>query len=314
MTYNILFRDSHRNAYECLWSEHRARVLAVSVKKYQLASSKLGKIPQYLGLLKLLNDVTFYNQTNYYYAVLTVYDEIKELIERKDREEIINKLLSQDPTLLEKLYELGKIHNLLSIQGCRLFFPNKAINKFYDHASLPGLWILLGPKLIHLSFHQLKKRLEKRLNLGAYQLNELLEKLKNGLEIRSYLEIDYKIRAILEAHCFVAVTNSKAWLHYAIPVPLPNDDKNNYSQIRLDFSYNELYTYLVLEYIWDSYKGLMPKLPDFEVFKYVWRNNLLHEIAMPHISDEELGINYKKLSEDFIRQKKIESGGQLDES
>ena len=88
-----MIQIAHRGIYEFLWSEHKNSILSVSLKAFQGIASKLGKRPMILSLLKKFAEHAYDEETEHYNALLNAYDEVKKVLNRSERQLIMETLL-----------------------------------------------------------------------------------------------------------------------------------------------------------------------------------------------------------------------------
>ncbi|RCK79606.1 MAG: hypothetical protein OZSIB_4078 [Candidatus Ozemobacter sibiricus] len=300
----ILLRPFHRGTYECLWAEHRYALLAVSLKKFRQAIGKLGRTPHVLAFLASLRHGTEQPWAEWNHALLSIYDHVKEHLDRPARQELIDRLLAGDPGVPTALFELGRRWHVAPVLGCRLFFPRRALYKFYDFGDQPGLWVCLGPMLIHLGWGALRARWEARTGMIGPALDERLATLAGGLEADAYVGWPLSLREVLEDHAAVAITPTRVWLHPRLALPLPP---------AVPFPADPVLAgWAALERAWDADPGLMPALPSFAEWRAHLTGPALPELVPP--APDEVADLYADLLDAFYEQQALEHGARLAEA
>ncbi len=294
----IMVRPFHRGAYECLWAEHRYALLAVSLKKFRQTIGKLGRTPHVLAFLASLRHGTEQPWEEWTHALLSAYDHVKEHLDRPARQELIDRLLAGEPGVPATLFDLGRRLAAAPLFGCRLFYPRRALYKFYDFGGQPGLWICLGPMLIHLGWGAVRARWEARTGLAGPALDERLAALAAGISADDYVGWPLALRDALEDHAAVAITPTRVWLHPRIELPLapaapfPPDPA--------------LAGWAALERAWDADPGQMPSLPPFAAWRAHLTGSSLPELALP--TPEGIADLYEEILDAFLDQQALEHG------
>ncbi|MBF0499190.1 MAG: hypothetical protein HQM09_03615 [Candidatus Riflebacteria bacterium] len=215
-------RPQHRGAYEHLWSEQKYAALAISSKRFQIGSRRLGaKPPKILSFLDQLSKFVSTEQSEFSNAWLTAYSQVKDRIPRDERRPIIEALLAGAPSANDRLYEQILEHHEAGLYGCRLFFPRCGSYKFWDFHDLPGLWQLMGPYLLHTGFGAIRTRLEKIGGCVGTGLDERLEILRRGISLSEFETWPETLCKALKKHVMVAIPGERVWLHPRVELPLP---------------------------------------------------------------------------------------------
>ncbi|NCB39184.1 MAG: hypothetical protein EOM80_10465 [Erysipelotrichia bacterium] len=260
-----MLQVSHRGIYEYLWSEHKYRVIGVSIKAVQNMAARLGRRPQTTSLLKKLAEFEYSEKPEFYNALLNAYMHIKPAISRQRRLEIIETLLKDNASACLLIYEDALRLKEKSLAGCRLFFaPMHAVYKFWDAQDKPGLWLCFGPFQLHLTPQQVFSRIALESGTEATDLYQRLSRLREGISAEEFAAWPGELRTRLFQSNMVATPGEKrAWLHPRIPL-----DK---IEAKATISEVDIYTAaaLIVEKIWDRSEYLpetIAQLPDFEIF------------------------------------------------
>ncbi|NLI78021.1 MAG: hypothetical protein GX442_16510 [Candidatus Riflebacteria bacterium] len=275
---DITLRPFHRGAYENLWAEHRYALLAVSFKKFRLAIGKLGRHPHVLAFLATLQRAAEKPWGEWNHALLNAYDHVRPHLDRPGREQLIERVLAEDPGVPAELFELVRRHAVSSLYGCRLFYPRRAVAKIFDFGDQPGLWLCLGPTLVHLSWGALRARFQARMGVDAATLDGILAALADGLAPAAWEALPDRVREVLETHAAVAVTPTRAWLHPRLPVPLPTAPTAPAAVTAVPA---ETVAWLALERFWDLEPGMLPALPTFDEWLDLVDSAHLPELSLP---------------------------------
>lgn len=248
-------RPHHRGAYEHLWSEQKYAVLAVSSKRFQVGSRRLGaKPPKILGFLDQLSKLETTERGEFANAWLTAYALLKDRLDRAERRLLIEGFLAGDPTSSDRLYELIIQHREAGLFGCRLFFPQRGLYKFWDFQDQPGLWLLLGPLMLHAGFASIRARLEIGGGCVGAALDDRLAALRRGIPRREFEEWPQPLREALISLVMVAIPGERVWLHPRVELPLPPALPEQEEAAGAALA--------ALETYWDDYSHDMPLLPD----------------------------------------------------
>lgn len=246
-------RHAHRGAYEHLWAEHRYAVLGHSIKHTKIAAGKLGRVPHLLSFLGFLARHRDEPRRSINHALLSVYDHIQPHIDRNTRRSLVEAVLDGDPSVDDRLFGLACTTGTAGLYGCRLFYPARGFNKFWDYGEQPGLQVLLGPRMLHISFSVLRTRLEALSGMRNAGLNERLAALKQGIARVEYDAWPDLLRMALEDHLMVAVMPTAARLHPRVELPLPPASVEEVEPMHAAL--------LALERLWDADPALVPHLP-----------------------------------------------------
>ncbi len=246
-------RHAHRGAYEHLWAEHRYAVLGHSIKHTRIAAGKLGRVPHLLSFLGFLARHRDEPRRSRNHALLSVYDHIQPHIDRDTRRRLIDAILAGDPSVEDRLFGLIQSSGAVGLYGCRLFYPARGFNKFWDYGEQPGLQVLLGPRMLHVPFSVLRARLEALSGMRDAGLNERLAALKQGIARVEYDAWPELLRMALEDHLMVAVMPTAARLHPRVELPLPPAAIEEVEPMHAAL--------LALERLWDADPAMVPHLP-----------------------------------------------------
>ncbi len=295
---DITLRPCHRGAYENLWAEHRYALLAVSFKKFRLAIGKLGRHPHVLAFLATLQRAAEKPWGEWNHALLNAYDHVRPHLDRPGREHLIERLLAEDPGVPAEIFGLVRRHAVSALYGCRLFYPRRAVAKIFDFGDQPGLWLCLGPTLVHLSWGALRARFQARMGVDAPALDGIMEALADGLAPADWEAFPARVREVLESHAAVAVTPTRVWLHPRLPVPLP--------PAAVAAAAAEAVAWLALERFWDLEPGMLPALPAFDEWRDLIDPAHLPELALPDRATIEPAFG--PILDAFLEQQDLEHG------
>ena len=271
-----MLQPSHRGIYEYLWSEHKYCVIAISVKAFQGMAGKLGRRPQILSWLRRLALLASEERPELYNALLNAYMHIKPSLNRQQRHELIETLLTDNNTAAELIYQHALTYQEKSLYGCRLFFERtQAIYKFWDAQDRPGLWLCFGPFQLHLTPEQVFSRILASSQISAAELKDCLNSLKSGINKSQFQSWPVKLQESLHRDNIVATPGCSAFLH---PRAQLLDCKTSDSPFQVD-----LYTAtaLVLEKIWDNAEyadDALARLPQYRTFKEAFTSAFIPEI------------------------------------
>ena len=300
-----MIQQAHRGIYEFLWSEHKNSVLSISIKAFQGIASKLGKRPMLLSLLKKFAEHAYETETERYNALLNAYDEIKNVLSRKERQIIIETLLKDEDKAANLIYTMPLKYGCKVLSGCRLFFPREqGVYKFWDAQDKPGLWMCFGAFQLHLTPMQVLSKISIASQTDSKKILDLLSLLKQGLDYKEYLNFPSNLREILQKHVMVAMPGKKsAWLNPRINIDELNTDVEMFEVDQLEASA------LAIEKIWDEAEYLpdvISKVPEKSEFQKnfnpdslpfaIWNDNFNSENA------------YSELEERYISRLAIDNG------
>lgn len=291
-------RHAHRGAYEHLWAEHRYSVVGLSIKHSRTAAGKLGRAPHLLSFLGFLARHRNERRRGLNHALLSVYDHLQPHLERSEREKLVEAILSGDSNIDRMLYDLVCSAQKTGLYGCRLFFPPRAPNKFWDSGEQPGLQVLLGPRMVHVPFAVVRKRLESISGVRGAGLHERLTALRDGISRDEYDAWPELFRMALEDHLMVAVLPTAARLHPRVELPLPEPVVQDVEPMHAAL--------LALERLWDADPDMIPHLPLAEH----WRAAMTPE-RLPWVSPigpENIDVAISMVSEEFADQLDLECG------
>ncbi|HNW34630.1 MAG TPA: hypothetical protein PKM25_06845 [Candidatus Ozemobacteraceae bacterium] len=294
-------RYAHRGAYEHLWAEHRYSVVGLSIKHSKIACGKLGRTPHFLSFLGFLARHRNEPRRGLNHAMLSVYDHLQPHLDRIIREKLIESVLNGDPATEEMLYERICLEKSVGLYGCRLFFPARGFNKFWDYGEQPGLQVLLGPRMVHVPFDLVRTRLEFLSGMQGAGLNERLVALKHGVTRGEYDTWPELLRMALEDHLMVAVMPTRATLHPRVELPLPQASVQEVEPMHAAL--------LALERLWDANTDLVPHLPSADDWRAAMSPDRL-SWASP-IDSAALDTALAMISEEFADQLNLESGKKI---
>jgi hypothetical protein len=300
-----MIQTPHRGIYEFLWSEHKNSVLSVSIKAFQGIASKLGKRPMLLALLKKLAEHAYEEETERYNALLNAYDEIKAVLNRKERQIIIETLLADEEEASRLIYEMPLKYDLKTLSGCRLFFPREqGAYKFWDAQDKPGLWMCFGAFQLHLTPMQVISKIALSAEIDPKEVLLLLNKIKTGLDYEEYSMYPENLRTLLQKHVMVAMPGRKSvWLNPRICIDDLTENINLLEVGQLETSA------LAIEKIWDESEYLpdvISKAPDEKDFKESFNPQALPFVKWnTSFNCEEA---YKELVERYISRLAIDNG------
>lgn len=291
-------RAGHRGAYEQLWSEQKFAVLAISSKRFMSGCRRLNqKAPRLLGFLDQLSGLSATPPAEPANAYLTVYGMVKQHLDRNRRRELVELLMSDPRAARDALFQDIATHRESALYGCRLFYPFEAGFKYWDLQEQTGLWVLLGPWLLHLGYPAVRMRLEAS-GIGSSDLDDRLRRLAAGIDRSEYESWPSAFRTALQRHCLVALPGYKAFLHprVAEQLPLP--------VAAVQEEEPESAALIALERYWDEHPEDMPLLPE------------THEWVAAGVPDMQTGIRFsgpvdlesqiQHLREEFQQQAKFE--------
>ena len=300
-----MIQSPHRGIYEFLWSEHKNSTLSVSIKAFQGIAAKLGKRPMILSLLKKFAEHAYEEETERYNALLNAYDEIKNVLSRKEKQIIIETLLEDENEAANLIYQIPLNYNCKVLSGCRLFFPRtQGLYKFWDAQDKPGLWLCFGAFQLHLSPMQVLSKIAISSEIDAKEIIILLNKLRTGITYKEYCNFPDILRTELQNHVMVALPGEKsAWLN-------PRIDMGNLTNEIKPLELDQLETSaLAIEKIWDEAEYLpdvISKTPNKEDFiKAFSKNSLPYVLWNQNFNAEEA---LKELDERYIERLAQDNG------
>lgn len=246
-----MLTNYHRGAYEYLWSEHKYAQMAFSLKSYLALSSKLGKNPQLTVAFQKLAKGSVHPWPELYNATLHAYDHIKDSLTRPERFETINLLLNDNAAALEKIFKHILDKSVQALYGCRLFYPpGHSINKYWNTLHKYIFVVCFGPFQNEMLPSQVFWRICKKTKTSQEHFKELLRKLKVGLSIERFNNIEEGLKLELFNNNLVAVTKNYCYLHPG----LTQIDFDQFTDL-YDVSIEEQAAF-ALELYWDSYTDL----------------------------------------------------------
>ncbi len=300
-----MIQPAHRGIYEFLWSEHKNSILSVSMKAFQGIAARLGKRPMILALIKKFAEHAYDDETERYNALLNAYDEVKKVLNRSERQLIMETLLVDEAETAKLIYELPLKYGEKVLSGCRLFFPREqGLYKFWDAQDKPGLWECFGPFQLHLDPQQVISKISIATNVAPEKILDLLSRLSTGIDCEAYEKEPEALRIALQKHVMVAMPGKKsAWLNPRINVaelttgvkPLELDQLEA-SAIALEKLLDEA------EYMPD----VIGKLPEEADFKEVFSKEALPYVAWNESFDAEKA--FEELQERFTERLAADNG------
>lgn len=291
-------RHAHRGAYEHLWAEHRYSIVGLSIKHSRTAAGKLGRTPHTLSFLGFLARHRNERRRGLNHALLSVYDHLQPHMERPERERLIEAVLSGDSDVDRMLYDLVRSTQKAGLYGCRLFFPPRALNKFWDYGEQPGLQVMLGPRMVHVPFSVVRKRLESLSGMCDAGLHERLAALKAGVSRKEYDGWPELLRMALEDHLMVAVLPTAARLHPRVELPLSETAVEDVEPMHAAL--------LALERLWDADPDMIPHLPPADCWREAMTPDRLPWVRPIDPDSIEMAIGM--VSEEFADQLDLECG------
>ena len=258
-----------------------------------------------LALLKKFAEHSCQEETERYNALLNAYDEIKNVLTRKERQTIIESLLEDENETAKLIYELPLKYNCKVLSGCRLFFPREqGLYKFWDAQDKPGLWCCFGAFQLHLTTNQVISKISILTEIEKKEILDILQNLKKGISYQDYNKFPDNLRKILQNHVMVAIPGKKsAWLNPRIPIEDVSCENNPFEVDQLEASA------LAIENIWDESEYLLdviakaPNLTDFQTA--FSKNNLPFIIWKEGFDCEEA---YKDIEERYINRLALDNG------
>jgi len=211
---------------------------------------------------------------------------------------MIGAVLNGDPATEEMLYERICLSEMFGLYGCRLFFPARGFNKFWDYGEQPGLQVLLGPRMFHVPSGLVRTRLETLAGMYGAGLNERLVALKHGVPRREYDTWPELLRIALEDHLMVAVMPTSARLHPRVELPLPQAFVQEVEPMHTAL--------LALERLWDANADLVPHLPADGDWRAATSPDQLPWAS--RINPDLLDTALSMISEEFADQLNLECG------
>lgn len=306
-----MYQHSHRGIYEHLWSEHKYSVMAVSMKSFTGMSTRLGKVPKLLAVIKRIAECAFEEKTANYDALLSVYMYIKDFITRKRQEEIVKAIMNDESQATYMIYEDAVKYDEKFLPGCRIFFNNTyGIEKFWDNQDKPGLWICLGPFQLHLTPQQVFNRMVMQLNMQPQDLLCIMKRIEKGISYDEFIKLPKNVVNVLRNNNAVAEPGEKkAWLHPRIIVDelVPKVDI-------LEVPDNICYSGLLLETAIDKAEyppELIGSSPSFEVFSEYFGSQIMNYCIIPENYD--LHAAYNELTEAFSKRLAEDNGEKIKE-
>ncbi len=300
-----MIQPAHRGIYEFLWSEHKNSVLSVSIKAFQGIASKLGSRPMLLALMKKFAEHSYEKETERYNALLNAYDEIKNLLTREEKQNIIETLLEDENEAAQLIYTYPLKYDCKVLSGCRLFFPRQqGIYKFWDAQDKPGLWLCFGAFQLHLDPMHVLSKIAISTEIKPDEINKILNSLKQGMDIKDYLAFPENLREAFQKHVMVAMPGEKsAWLNPRINL---EELDNQVEKIKVDQLEASA---LAMEKIWDESEYLpeiISKTPDKSEFLKAFTAE-----ALPYAewnNDFDADEAYNELEERFIARLALDNG------
>lgn len=300
-----MIQPAHRGIYEFLWSEHKNSILSVSMKAFQGIAARLGKRPMILALIKKFAEHAYDDETERYNALLNAYDEVKKVLNRSERQLIMETLLVDEAETAKLIYELPLKYGEKVLSGCRLFFPREqGLYKFWDAQDKPGLWECFGPFQLHLDPQQVISKISIAANVASEQILDLLTRLSTGIICEEYEKEPEALRIALQRHVMVAMPGKKsAWLNPRINVAELTTDVKPLELDQLEASAIALEKLLdEAEYMPD----VIGKLPEEADFKEVFSREALPYVVWNESFDADEA--FEELRERFTERLAVDNG------
>lgn len=300
-----MIQPAHRGIYEFLWSEHKNSILSVSMKAFQGIAARLGKRPMILALIKKFAEHAYDDETERYNALLNAYDEVKKVLNRSERQLIMETLLVDEAETAKLIYELPLKYGEKVLSGCRLFFPREqGLYKFWDAQDKSGLWECFGPFQLHLDPQQVISKISIAANVASEQILDLLTRLSTGIICEEYEKEPEALRIALQRHVMVAMPGKKsAWLNPRINVAELTTDVKPLELDQLEASAIAMEKLLdEAEYMPD----VIGKLPEEADFKEVFSREALPYVVWNESFDADEA--FEELRERFTERLAVDNG------
>ncbi len=297
-----MFQPNHRGAYEYLWFEHKFSVLAIGIKAFQNAATKVGKVPQITSFLKLIKKYSLYDRPEWYNALLNAFSQLRDHLTRQEKFEMIKAILEAPELAGDMIYKKALSVNETSLFGCRLFFPiEQALFKFWDREDVPGLWSLFGPFQAHLTLSQVLAIIISETGISKKDLFKRLTELKETISIEEFSSWPEILKKSLMEKMMVATPGKSAILHPGVAFPLPEPERLNGNLATVSA--------IVIQNLWEQeedFTNPAPELPEFELFKEYFCKEKTPGVDWKENFDP--GESFELLVRLFYEQKQIESG------
>ncbi|MBF0408614.1 MAG: hypothetical protein HQM10_14790 [Candidatus Riflebacteria bacterium] len=299
MNSGISIKMHHRGAYENLWHDHKYSILAVSHKKFASGAKKAGSNPQrILGFLDFLANCSETSYSEVYEALLSVYNEVKSYINHNQRRSVIEKIVANDSTVCEDLFSIISDKKIEGLYGCRLFFRKSPVFKYWDFGSFPGLWLMLGPFLVHVTPENVLQRITDECRIKADELAQILDELKNGLSKSKFAEYPTELQTSLRKNLLLSETGERYHLNLRFSNYLSSEattERNDSSETT--FSRNTENILLLIEKCWDSNPSDIPLFPEDNF----WKDNDSEEFSAEQLNEIRTYFQEQTLSEGNIQ-------------
>lgn len=280
--------------YEYLWFEHKYSVLARSEKLFESVRRYLSK--DKTVFLKRLAAVYEKPEENYPAALLNLYDQIKDQLDRKRKEQIIQSVIEDREAALKMLFEEAIEKEVLGVLNSRIFYTSdKALYKTWQSGAGGSLCLCFGTFQLLLPLSLVLKRVAVLHGLSLSELLKLLQALRGGLPSEA-LELlsPNLINTLTENLLITKPIYGRLYLNPQIELSSVDN-----ADINVSLSEPEA-AVLILERIWDSSDELpeiIGDMPEEEVFCSFCKPAFFPWNDFPEKADSE--NLYKELSKLF---------------
>jgi hypothetical protein len=307
-------RDFHRGIYEHLWSEHRFAAIAVSQRRYHAVSSKLGRVPHVLSLLKILARIAGEPQDDRGQALLHAYQAARGDRDRRWARATIESLLAQPEDGAERIFRAALEDGNLAVTTSRLFSPAGAAFKLWEPCDPPGLWVLFGPMQMHLEPEMVRNRLTRVADACGVDFPALLSELSHGLPAAKWEALPEALQKAGAAHLLVARAGTTIWLHPRAMECLLSDMRPTPTRREEDpmmARAPERIAGAVLESRWDAFPDEVGTLAEWDIFREWWISGMHPEPVS--CKEDTITAGYAFLVEQFAHRQALEFGSPLTE-
>ncbi|HNV68771.1 MAG TPA: hypothetical protein PKO06_03675 [Candidatus Ozemobacteraceae bacterium] len=183
---------------------------------------------------------------------------MKPHVSRAERRALIDGFLAHDPNALDRFYEQVLHHRLEALYGCRLLFPPAVPIRFFDQQERPGLWHCLGPCLLLLRGHLLRRWICRQ-SVSEADAEAWILRLRTGVHQRDYEVLPRDFRTRLERLGGIAYPGIRVWSHPHLYRAWTVDDSGQACTA-------DILLLLTLADWWDAHAGEIPLLPENDVW------------------------------------------------